>query len=243
MSVPIDGTPPSIGYLSQYSDPECTESCPVCGAVHKPGEACASCGTPAQADYHYEDKDVLAAIANTEHAKEKIAYALQCMTVDQKWSLYRAVVKLASAPTQSEVKCPLCHLSMHTGDCSGPLLRQVAELQAERDSLRKQVEEMTKELKVAEDYAEALEQKYAGCPHQNNVVCACSYDQKNDVCSVHSPQLATANAKIAAVRELLERPVPNCTVWISVTGRRLYCSIDDVVAWLAPIRAALSKGE
>lgn len=34
----------SVHYVSDRSYPECTESCPVCGAVRKPGDPCASCG-------------------------------------------------------------------------------------------------------------------------------------------------------------------------------------------------------
>jgi hypothetical protein len=48
-------------------------------------------------NFHFENDEVLAAIANTQYAKDVIARHLRFMTVDQKWSLYRAVVKLAIA--------------------------------------------------------------------------------------------------------------------------------------------------
>jgi hypothetical protein len=52
-------------------------------------------------DYHFEDEEILAVVANTEYAKEQISRHLHTMTCDQKWSLYRAVVCLATSGTPS----------------------------------------------------------------------------------------------------------------------------------------------
>jgi hypothetical protein len=46
-------------------------------------------------NFHFENDEVLAAVQNTPYAKQAIGYRLIGMTVDQKGSLYRAVVKLA----------------------------------------------------------------------------------------------------------------------------------------------------
>jgi hypothetical protein len=88
----------------------------------------------------------------------------------------------------------------------GTLARAYRQLQAERDSLRKQVDKMAEEIKVAEDHAEALEQKYAGCPHKNDTTCACSYDHKNDVCAVHSPQVVELRKQLAAAHFKTKSP-------------------------------------
>jgi hypothetical protein len=47
-------------------------------------------------NYHFEDDQVIADIANTDYAKREISRHLHAMTCDQKWSVYRAVVKLAA---------------------------------------------------------------------------------------------------------------------------------------------------
>jgi len=53
-------------------------------------------------NYHFEDEEILAAVANTKYAKEQISRHLHAMTCDQKWSLYRAVATLASLNTLPE---------------------------------------------------------------------------------------------------------------------------------------------
>lgn len=85
-------------------------------------------------NYHFEDDQVLAAVANTEYAKGKIAHHLLHMTVDQKWSLYRAIVKLAEEqrdkPGRALFVCQRCGAEVGDGEqdrdgchpyCGGPL--------------------------------------------------------------------------------------------------------------------------
>jgi hypothetical protein len=56
------------------------------------------------ANYHFETEDVLKAIANTDYAKGEISRHLHAMTCDQRWSLYRAIVKLADEGPQGTCK-------------------------------------------------------------------------------------------------------------------------------------------
>jgi hypothetical protein len=60
------------------------------------------------------------------------------------------------------------------------------------------------EIALAGAHAEALEQKYAGCPHQNETTCACSYDHKNDVCMVHSPKVMELTASLSSLGRAVE---------------------------------------
>jgi hypothetical protein len=46
---------------------------------------------------HFEDAQVLDALVGTEHLINNIRGLLNHMTTGEKWSLYRAIVKLANA--------------------------------------------------------------------------------------------------------------------------------------------------
>ena len=60
--------------------------------------------------------------------------------------------------------------------------------------------------KASDETIQALERKYADCPHPKGEQywgCACSYDKPLDVCDLHAPLLRDALAKIAELEAAL----------------------------------------
>lgn len=66
-------------------------------------------------------------------------------------------------------------------------------LRAREKELLAKIDELKRDLKVAEDKAEALHQKYADCPHKpldpEVDLCGCSYDRIGDECACHAPAI------------------------------------------------------
>lgn len=52
-------------------------------------------------NYHFEDDQVMTAIVGTDYLKGNVRRHLNHMTSGEKWSLYRAIVKLAAEQTQA----------------------------------------------------------------------------------------------------------------------------------------------
>jgi hypothetical protein len=87
---------------------------------------------------------------------------------------------------------------------SGTMTRgMAAALSVARAEWQEERERLKRELAEAEAHAEALEAKFANCPHPKDTeygTCGCSYDRPSDVCMVHAPQLAKAMAELAQER-------------------------------------------
>jgi hypothetical protein len=81
------------------------------------------------ADYHYEDAQVLAAIEGTDYLKQSIERKFLRGTSGEKWSLYRAIAKLASADLERQLAEMTADRNLwkddHDGDC--PYKTQLAE--------------------------------------------------------------------------------------------------------------------
>lgn len=81
------------------------------------------------------------------------------------------------------------------------LQHRVAALEAENHLLKADAENHVKHI-------EALEQKYAGCPHKpiNGEVdsCGCSFDDIGDKCDYHAPALRKAKADAQRLYEALK---------------------------------------
>jgi uncharacterized membrane protein len=63
---------------------------------------------------------------------------------------------------------------------------------------RAEVQRLQKELKEQEDLNEAQFAKFEGCPHAQaeHSLCGCSFDNKDDVCAYHAPQLREALTEV-----------------------------------------------
>lgn len=93
----------------------------------------------------------------------------------------------------------------------------VAKLEAELAQAKAEIERLKSESAHDEETLEALWQKFGECPHNHarqdtdsNGICACSFDNKEDVCGYHAPQLKKAIEERDTLRaqvEQMSRPV------------------------------------
>jgi hypothetical protein len=75
-------------------------------------------------------------------------------------------------------------------------------------ALEQEVAQLKTALQSATESLLAQEKKYEDCPHPKGPEywpCACSYDNINDVCCVHAPQLKIAQNEIAELKASITR--------------------------------------
>jgi hypothetical protein len=61
----------------------------------------ARAGVSAEKNYHFTDEQVMGALVGTDHLRSYVENHLAHMTSGEKWSLYRAIVKLSKEATEA----------------------------------------------------------------------------------------------------------------------------------------------